>query len=348
MGANLRNIDKFLRWDNAQQMYFPNYFRKEILPKWLGFDSADLQAPNGLLPIAGGGANTPRVGFKQPYASVEGLDGNLGTPFEVRSIVFADSIDGTAVADFTVRLEEMGEVRQLMNRDVHIRTFAGVAQTPALLREPYMFLSQHNISAQFNKTSAGATNCRMFLCGAEYFPWSPEFIRRKRASEQLRSLIGKWMERRKYVTPFWLTTETPIDLAPNATGEFYLKIGDDGHFEGFTLARVSTGDFSWELSEPKTQQTIMNGTCTVANGLGDANFPTILPSAYLVPAGYRLRLQVTDLSGTNNEIFFTIAGRKIYAPFKQVGEVLAQTAIKPSAVPTPADTPAQIVPAPLI
>jgi hypothetical protein len=91
----------------------------------------------------------------------------------------------------------------------------------------------------------------------------------------------------------------------------------------------------------------MNGLVTATTGLGNANFPAIWPTGFVIPSGYRLRLTITDLSGAPNTIFFTIAGRKIYAPFKQVREVLADTQVAPS-VPTPADSAAQLVPAPLV
>jgi hypothetical protein len=330
-------------------MYYPAYYRKEILPKWLGFDTSYLNTNNGVIRLNAAGAGPVTAGFKQPYASVEGLDGGMGTPFEVRSIVFADSTDLTPNADFTIVLEELGEVRDFMNNPIHIRTIAGTAQTPGFLNEPYMFLSQHNIQAQFVKVAGGQTNVRVFLCGAEYFPWSPEFMRRKKASADIQAVIKKWINRRKYVTPYWLTLdEQNVDVAANATNQFYMKIGNDGHFEGFKVASVSTGTFNWELQEPKTQQTIMNGQVTSATGTGTANFPALWPTAYLIPAGYRLRLQITDTSGAPNRIFFTISGRKIYAPFKQVEEVLRDTRVDTPSVPTPADMPSQIVPAPLV
>jgi len=340
--SNLRDIDKFIYWDPKRNQYVPYYWRKEILPLWMGFAQADIQAPNGVVTIPAAGAGiAPRVGFKQDYASLEGLDQHLGTPFEVRSIVFEDSVDTTALAQFTVLLQDLGQKRDFMNNPVHIRTIAGTAQTPALLREPYWFMSQANISAQFAKIVGGATTARMFLVGAQYFPWSPEFMRKTQSYAHMKKLILKWLERRKYVQPYWLTTEQPIVLGAGGTGEFFLKIGDDGHFEGFSIAVVSDGDFEWELSEPKTQQTIMNGSATLTNSLGNANFPTLLPTAYLVPSGYRLRLRITDLSGAPNTIFFTINGRKLYVPMADIGPMLNDTA-----VPTPADTPSEIVPAP--
>lgn len=342
--SNLRNINKYIVWDQRRQQYVPHYWRKEILPSWIGFDPSGTNVTQaGVLTVVGGGGSTPPADFKQPYSSVEGLDRNFGQPFEIRSLLFADSTDGQAAADWTVMLREVGEVRQFMNNPVHIRTLAGSAQNPYLLREPYFFLSQHSIQAQLNKTSAGNVNVRMFLAGAQYYPWSPEFMRRKMNESKIRGLIGRWLERRKYITPFWLTTEQTVNLGANATGTFFLKVGDDGHFEGFTLTSVQTGNFAWEISEPKTNQTLMNGLATQTNSLGDSFFPTLLPTAYFVPSGYRLRLTITDLSGAPNEIFFTMGGRKLYVPMKDIEDVKMDTA-----VPTPADTPSEMVPAPLV
>jgi len=339
----LRNIDDFLHWDERKQQYVPNYWRRDVLPSWLGFDPADLQAPNGVATVAAAGAPTTPVGFAQPYWSVEGLDQNLGTPFEVRSLVFEDSTDTTAAANFTVRLKENGETREFMNEPVHIRCIAGTAQLPALMREPYFLRSSHKISAQFNKVAGGAVAIRMFLVGAEYYPWDPGFLQYPNNKTVLVDLIKRWMERSKYVMPYWLVPTADVNVLANATNTFFLKVGDDGHFEAFTLTSISTGNYEWELSDPKTQQTIMNGLVTATNGLGDALFPTLLPTPYLVASGHRLRLTITDLSGAPNRIFFTMCGRKIFAPMKDIGDVMMDTSVR-----TPADVPSQIVPQPLV
>jgi hypothetical protein len=96
------------------------------------------------------------------------------------------------------------------------------------------------------------------------------------------------------------------------------------------------------ISEVKTKQTLMNGQISQLNGLGDARFPTIYPTPYLIPAGYRLRINVQNLTGAPMSMWFTMFGRKIYAPFTKVDEVLNRTA-----VPTPADSMPLMVPKPL-
>ena len=339
---SLRQIDKFVKWDDRAQQYLPVLWRREVLPSWLTF------TVGGASLLAAGAGNNPPLTIAQPYSSVEGLDQNLGTPFEVRSLAFTDLIVGTLQANFLVMLKEVGEVRNFMNNPIHIRTMFGTGQQPALLREPYMFLSQHNISV--TPTNLGiATAMSMYLCGAQYFPWGPELIRYKKDKLAIVSLLQKWLNRRQYVTPYWLTTDMPVTMSSRqatagTTVDYSAKIGDDGHFEIFGHAVVSTGPFMMTVSEVKTKQTLVNGQITQINGMGDARFPTIYPTPYLVPAGYKLNLQITNLDTTvgENDIYVTFFGRKIYSPFAKVAETLQKTA-----VPSPADSVMQMATKPM-
>lgn len=344
--ATLRDIDKFMEWDPSLRIYKPVFWRRNLLPYQMGFVESDV--PFGrpfTIPAAGGLA--PPVHFKQPYSSVEGLDDNLGNPLAIQSIVFADSTDGTAAADFAVMLKEVGETREFMNREVHIRTIAGTAQQVGLLREPYFFMSQHTIQAQFRKIAGGAVNIRMYLNGAQYYPWDPNFLLKPKDKEEIVARIRAWINRRRYVSPYWLTTDTPVALGANATGDFPAKVGDDGHFECFGLTAVATGNFSLELSEVKTKQTLMNGAITQTNGIGNARFPTIFFQSYVVPAGYRLNCRLTDLSGAPNAIWLTMFGRKVFVPFRRIEEVIRKTGSVITGVQTMVDTPTPMVPKPI-
>jgi len=335
---SLRTVDKFVTWNSQKNCYDTVFWRRDILPSSLTF----VEGTTLPVTVSAAPALTPPLTIKQPYASLNGLDQGLGTPFEVRSLVFQDSTDRTQNANFRVRLKEIGEVREFMNREVHVRTIFGTGQQPALLREPYMFLSQHNINVQLIKISGGVTTARLFLWGAQYFPWSPSLLMAKREKSDMTNLLRKWMNRRKYVTPFWLTTDEAVSLGANAAADFTAKIGDDGPFEAFGHCVVATGAFSAEITETKTKQTLMNGVITDINGMGNSQFPTIYPTPYLIPAGYRLRMRFTNLTAATNTIDWTFFGRKIYAPMTNVSEILRETA-----VPTPADSPSVMVPRPL-
>jgi hypothetical protein len=341
--AILRDLNDYFYWDNGRDMPVPYYRNKEILPSWIGFSNQDPAVNNGVftIPAAAGGVAASTF-FTQPYASLEGLDQNLGTVFEALSLIFSDSTDGTGAAAWTVLLTELGEVRQLMNFPCHIRTIAGITPFPAMLREPLVIPSLHTISARFQKLAGGAVNVRMNFKGRQYFPWSPEFLRYRSEHEGLKKRIKALLQRRTTIAPFWLTTDGPMVLGPGAAADFLLKPGNDAQFEAFALAAVSTGAFAWSLEDAKTLQTLMNGQVTSVNATGNAQFPTIFSTPYVLPADKRFRLRVLDLSAAPNTIWFTLWGRKIYAPFMEMRDAMADLS-----VPTMADQQTLLVPAPM-
>jgi hypothetical protein len=328
-------VDKFVDWDPAQRKYIPRGWNRSIVPAWLGFDPA---ITPGIYTVAAAGAISPPTRFAPPYGSAMGADEGRGTPFLVTHLLFeAGNVpagaETTTNADFTVNLFSTSQALNFMNRPVHVRTIFGAAQLgpnvgilPAKLREPYMFPSNYAVTANFVKNTGAALAMRMYMVGKQYYPWAPDLQANPSWKKEILKEIDYWMERRRYVTPYWLTTDLPVNLLANGTGEFFSKIGDDGHCEVYAITAVSTGNFALEISEVKTKQTLMSGLITQTNGIGTNLFPTLFPTPYLIPAGYKLRFQITDLSGLANSIFITLQARKIYAPLKNVRDVIGPDA----------------------
>lgn len=326
------DVDKFFHWDEQMQRFSPQWWRADLQPFWLYF-SALLGANPKVINAAP--ASTPSGSYIVPYTSNQGADNWLGNPMEVRTLLFEDSTDGTPAANWVVRLKQVGENRDLMNAPVHIRTLASDAQFPTVLREPLFLPSQSSIECQMQKISGGATTARLYLAGCQYYSWSPDLLAFPQAREHVHERIRKLMTRRLSVHPYWLTVENgPIALAPNATGLSLIRPGEGSQFEAFTFNCVSTGNFECEIKEVRSGQTLMNGLITRNNSFGDYQFPTILPCKYLIPGGNYLSLRFTDLSGAPNIIWFTIAGRKIYAPIKSIDGARRDLDV----VPVPADT----------
>jgi len=349
--ATLRDVNQYVEFDPALRIYKPVFWRRNMVHRWLMFDESDVPwNTNFTIPAAP--ALAPPVAWKQPYSSVVGLDPSLGTPLLVQSLVFFSHssagppyAENTAASNYTVRLKEVGEARDLMNRECHVRTIFGTGQLPAVLREPFFFGSQHNLQAQFRKIAGAAVDCRHFLVGSQFYPYDPNFMIKPQDRHQMYERIRAWRERAKIITPYWLTTDTEVDLLANATGNFQAKVGDDGHFEAFGITAVSTGNFSLTISEVKTKQTLSNGAITRNNGIGNATLPYIFLKSYLVPSGYRLNFEITDLSGAPNSIYLTMFGRKIYAPFRQLEEIVKPSA--PNVVPTMVDQATKMIPKPI-
>jgi hypothetical protein len=193
--------------------------------------------------------------------------------------------------------------------------------------------SQDIMQCNLQKIAGGATSVRILLGGCEYYTWSSDLLSFPEARQHLHERVRKWMNRTRYIHPYWVTTETPITLGANANTTVTIRPGESSQFEAFTIAAVSTGNFGLEIRDARTGNSIINGQITQTNAIGTALLPTILPCKYLIPGGNYFSVRVEDLSGAPNTIYLTIAGRKIYAPIKDVKEVLEDMRV----VPTPAD-----------
>jgi hypothetical protein len=308
-----RAIDRYIKFDRASGKFVPEESRRYILPFHAYFDLSDVEG-GYVLPAVGTPARL--VCWKQPYSSINGMDANLGTPLQIKNLVLSDS-STYDTASYLVELNEIGESRKFMNKPVHIRSIFGSAKYPGRMCEPYMFASQHQIQAQFTPLNAAARTIRPYVTGAQYYPWAAQS---DESRAKLSKMIKLWNMRRKQVWPFWLTTDESISLAVNEERSFEMLPGQDAQFVACFFTAVSTGNFEYSLLEVKTQQSLTNGRATFTNSLGDARLPKLLSKPYVVPAGYRLRLTVKNLFAGTNNIYFTIAGKKVYAPLTDSNE----------------------------
>ena len=297
------------------QGFAPNMAFATVTPYTIGFDPQMVPNPPFALPAAS--AASKAIGFQAPRASQFGM-------FEAYYAMYADSTDTTAAAAWTVDFPNF-QARPLNNSPLHIRTFAGTAQLPALIREPLVMFSREKLIMQPQKISGAGANIWTNFAGVQWNPYSgplQDFIAKR---------MAKWQTRRQYVWPFWLTT-LPVSISANSVNQNY-DVQLSEHFEAFSISAVATGAFSMELTEIRSGKTISNGVFTMANALGDATLPTIFDTPYLVPAGSRLRFTFNDLSSGTNVIYVTMAGRKILptVPIQEVRDVLADTDVLPPA-----------------
>ncbi len=323
--------DPYTRFNPQTGLFEPVWWWREIMPFAL---YADAQFTSGAQRINAAGSTTPPFHYKLQHSSI-GLDqsqGNsVGNPLLINEIVFEDSTDTTALANFTVMLKDLGDKTQFMNQPIHIRNFAGIATLAAGLSEPLFLPTRHDLLATFDKISGGAVDVRMFFWGQMHYTWGTSLLTHPLDRAIMFARVNKFLERRKYIYPFYLTTETPIiTLAANQTREFDCLIGDDGHFEASHILKVATSDkFAFEMFNPLTKQTYMNGPIQASGAIGDAKNPQEFPVPIIVPAGQRIRMRFTDLSGSENVLQVVLRGRKFRAPLKEWSQVNNDLAIKP-------------------
>lgn len=326
-------VDKFIRFNPVTKFWEPAWFRREIVPFWL---YPDEQYVTGAITINAAGTPTPAVNYKLPHASID-LDAGLGNPLKIEQFVFEDSTDTTTLAAWTVMIEDMGEKVRYMNAPIHVRTLAGGVQTsgggtirrmlPAYLFEPLFLPSRHSLMLTFNKLTGGATNVRFFPVGGMFYTWAPTLQKYPLDYRIMVELVNKHLERRKYIKPFYLTTEGGgVTVNANQLAEFDMLIGDDGHFESSHIMSVSTGDYELQFFNPQTRQTMSNGWIH-SKMLGDAFNPQPFPASWVIPSGQTVRVRIRDLSGSTNNVYMTLRGRKINAPFRNIAEVARELGI---------------------
>lgn len=296
-------------------------YNKAIKPYHLYFN---LQTGAVTVP-ASTAAGPLRVDYRPIGSSNNRLDEGFRSPFLWDGIVFASA--DTANAAFTIRLTQDGSARRFMDYPQHILNIAGVAQTPAILRQALLIDSNSTIWAELQNTVGSTTTARVYLRGKLYCPWTNSLMVDQEGKKVILEEISKYRMARNYVQPFWASPNdanelSSVTVGANATSTFSYRVGDDACFEAFLLNSVSTGAYTIEISIPRKKQTLGSRMSNTI-GAGSANFPFIFPTTFLVYPGYEIQFKITDLSGSSNTIYLSMHGRKIYAPPNDVREVLS-------------------------
>jgi hypothetical protein len=195
--------------------------------------------------------------------------------------------------------------RNLMNRPVHIDLVAGNGQRPLILPTELFIPEEYALAVQFTDLS-GAPNGAYFVgCGARFL------VRRFPSRANLLKMIAAKRALSASIEPFWLIPETDITaLGVGATANVILRVPDDAHFEAVKVLSTSTGPFTFRLKEDGTNYEIANGVVHSAAGSGNAQYPFIFPESYFLDRKTRLLLQITNLHGFANTIYFCLLGKR--------------------------------------
>ena len=243
-------------------------------------------------------------------------------PIEIMSSVFVS--DGP----FTVEFFDAEYRRLLMNREIHINTFAGTAARPFIWPTTWMIYPEKHgkvIFAVFRNLSPNENNIRFALHGRKLWHYeSPE--------EVLRAW-GKYSHRNAFTFPYFLTTNRNIRLSGvNATDSAQIRNTDDAEFEVYkqnaAVTDIATGNiltndsFEATLTESSNQRPSMNQAIRgdllfgglAAPAFADGLFSHIVAEPTLYERNHKQIIDVTVLLAQpfdELEINVTFAGRKL-------------------------------------
>ncbi len=316
-------VDNYIRINPDTKLFEPVWEKRDILSYWLGPDPSHNSGPTTI--AAGNSATVP---FKLPHSSLDMDNGGVGNALEIDQIVASAPNFTNSALPFTIFLTDMGDQRQYMNFPVHICTFVGSGQLSARLAENLLLPTRHQLMAALTSIDTdGSADLSLFFIGKLYDIWSSNLQKYPVDHAEMLKKINKLLERRKYVTPYWMTTDQGVVIVPaNQTVDIDTPVGSEGHFEcthilrSFNSGNQTTSPFELEIINPQTRQSLMNGKIH-SYMIGDALNPQPFPAPFIVPAGQTIRFRIKDLSGAKNTIYLTLRGMKIRAPFKSRAEV---------------------------
>lgn len=108
------------------------------------------------------------------------------------------------------------------------------------------------------------------------------------------------------------TTAQGNAIAANTTETSSIRITADAGFIARALVGTSTGDYLFFMRTDSSDRQLENVPIHSTAGVGTAQRPGMLHKPLLMPPSTTLTIDFTDVSGAQNEIYWFMAGFKIY------------------------------------
>lgn len=253
-----------------------------------------------------------------PAAAGAGL---AGAPTQIEFLVDTQGhfdwakIIGTSENDgeYTIEWFDVGANRGLENRPTHNENIVGSGTRPFLLPEPYFFNvgdSQRNLIATLRNLETAEIDVRLVLYGRRFYhkEAAPGV-----AVEMQEKFGGGWRTYDYFLNPTEMRLDGTIDPIPGGGETTFEFIADDTADTDLQKFMVKAqGAFEFFLRERDTNRTLMNDRVVNSSGWGTAEFPFYLADTHLLERRKALILEVRDLSGMDNRIFPTMAGRRLH------------------------------------
>ena len=196
----------------------------------------------------------------------------------------------------------------LMNNPCHIDTIFGSGQQPLALPEALFLPEGHALSAFISDLSAASNVVRL---GADTSRL------RKPVLDPSGALARLAVMRRQYISiPYFYTFDTgSIELTASTAGSGNMSIAADHNFEIHAIAAVSTGTFSISIVNQSTGDSLITAPSgqnyEVPNALicGSNTFPFKLHEPWMIGAGQKIVVSMTDTSAATNTVYLTLIGK---------------------------------------
>lgn len=223
----------------------------------------------------------------------------------------------TAAMRVFLRVQDGETPRGLMNGSCHIDTIFGNGQQPFFLPEALYLDELRSMQATFTDISGAPNAVRISMLGSKFLTQQVD-----PTTERIR----KRLESRQYISmPYFYTLDeaTPdqgggFQIPAGATVQSTITVGQDHHFQIFTLSAVSTDPrFDIDILDISRGESIVQAPSDSHYPiqaellLGTGNFPFRFHEPRLIQVGQKLLVTLTDRSGAPNTVNLTLGGRAL-------------------------------------
>lgn len=118
------------------------------------------------------------------------------------------------------------------------------------------------------------------------------------------------------VLPYCYSIERSVaqgnPIPANQTVQDAIKVSADSSFIACQITGASTGDYLLMLRIDNSDRILMNRPVHSSAFVGTAERPHRLPKPLFIAANATISLDLTDLSGAQNEVYLSLIGYKVY------------------------------------
>lgn len=115
-----------------------------------------------------------------------------------------------------------------------------------------------------------------------------------------------------YAYGFILSANTDNEVPANSTVQTSIKISADAAFIGNSIRGASIGDFLTFMRIDSSDRQLQNIAVHSTALVGTAERPGPLHKPLMLQANTTISFDITDISGSDNDVFFYIFGFKVY------------------------------------
>jgi hypothetical protein len=242
---------------------------------------------------------------------------NQASPMQVMSVsgegpaqIVSFSHEKTQDVRVLMQLQNGNAISSLMNGAVHIDTIMGNAGQPYYLSEALYIDELRSLQITYTDISGLGSSVRSVAFAQRYLTQTADPTLKK---------VKTRMKQRQYLSmPFWYTLDQgPVTLTAGETREVTITMGQDHHFEIFSLSRVATGRFNIAVVDQSTGESLISAPQDQHYPIGDeilfgtGNFPFRYHEPRMIQVGQRLLVTLVNRAGVDNTIHLTMGGRAV-------------------------------------